>query len=374
MADIMKMGKNVFFVINTLQGGGAERVLSTLAIDFHKRKVPVSIICLNYAESVYKLPDDLKVIYLVNRKAHGRIFRLYYASVIFLKLSYLFYSKKPSCVVSFMTTANLWAGITSMLTKTSFIVSERTTPEHTINKQNFLLKRCSEIIYRHALAVVLPAKGIEDCLRKYKGFEGLTNCRIINNPVGHLANPTGNKVNDRKFILGAGRLSYEKGFDQLIEAFSNLNIRGIDLLIAGDGQEYAALEQQIRRLKLEKNIKLIGSKDNLQDYYDQAELFVLPSRNEGYPNALIEAMSLGCPCVAMDCEFGPSEIIRHQKNGLLVQDNNIKELTAAIYKILNNPILKNKLATNARQINTTNSLKNISSQWQKLIFSPEISS
>lgn len=374
MINNREMGKSIFFVINTLQGGGAERVLSTLALDFHRHKVPVTIICLNYAQSAYKLPDDLKVIYLVNRKDQSRIFRLYYAIIIFLKLTYLLYSKKPGCVISFMTTANLWSGLSSMLTKTNFIVSERTTPEHTINKQNSLLKRCSEIIYRHALAVVLPAKGIEDCLRKYKGFEDLTNCKIINNPVGHLGNLSGNRVNERKFILGVGRLSYEKGFDQLIEAFANLNIRGIDLLIAGEGQEYAALEQQIRKLKLNKNVKLIGSKENLQDYYDQAELFVLPSRNEGYPNALIEAMSLGCPCVAMDCEFGPSEIIRHQKNGLLVQDNNIKDLTAAIYKILNNPILKNKLATNARQINTTNSLKNISYQWQKLIFSPEISS
>lgn len=367
------MGNSIFFVINTLQGGGAERVLSTLALDFHKRNVAVNIICLNYAKSVYRLPDDLKITYLVNRKAHTKIFRLYYAVVIFFKLSYLLYVQKPSCVVSFMTTANLWAGLSSMLTNTNFIVSERTTPEHTIKKQNFLLKKFSEIIYRHALAVVLPAKGIEDCLRKYKGFEDLNNCKIINNPVGLLGNLSGKKVNERKFILGVGRLSYEKGFDQLIEAFANLKIRGIDLLIAGTGQEYEALEQQIRKLKLEKCVKLIGSKDNLQDYYDQAELFVLPSRNEGYPNALIEAMSLGCPCVAMDCEFGPSEIIRHQKNGLLVQDNNIKELSAAIYKILNSPILKNKLATNARQINTTNSLKNISSQWQKLIFSPEIS-
>jgi len=367
------MAKSIFFVINTLQGGGAERVLSTLALDFYKRNVPVTIICLNYAESVYKLPDDLNIIYLVDRNSQSILSRLYYALIIFFKLTYLIYSKKPSCVISFMTTANLWSGLSSILTNSNFIVSERTTPEHTINKQNSLLKKCSEIIYRQALAIVLPAKGIENCLRKNSGFADLTNCKIINNPVGHLGNLTGNRVHDKKFILGVGRLSFEKGFDQLIEAFANLNLKGIDLLIAGDGPEYAVLEEQIKHLKIEKHVKLIGSKDNLQDYYDQAELFVLPSRNEGYPNALIEAMSLGCPCVAMDCEFGPSEIIRHQKNGLLVEDNNIKELTAAIYKILNNPILKNKLATNARQINTTNSLKNISSQWQKLIFSPELS-
>lgn len=363
------MDNEIFFVINTLQSGGAERVISTLASNFHKLKLPVNIICLNYAKSVYPLPDDLKVVYLVNRRANTLLFRIYYAALIFIKLSYLLYKKKPRCVVSFMTTANLWTGLTSILTKRKFIVSERTTPDHTINKQNRFVKMCSGIVYRNAKAIVLPAKGIENCLKAIKGFEKLKNYRIIHNPVGHLAALTGHKVNKRKFILGVGRLSYEKGFDQLIAAFSQSEARNTDLLIAGVGSDYDVLNQQIKSLKLERNVKLIGLKENLQDYYAQAEMFVLPSRNEGYPNALIEAMSMGCPCIAMDCEFGPAEIIEHQKNGLLVEDKNITELSLAINEVLKNQNLKNKLAANARLINKTNSLSNISSQWQNLIYS-----
>ena len=366
------MEKSVYFVINTLQGGGAERVLSTLAIDFHNRKIPVKIICLNYAETVYKLPNDLEIKYLVSRNSNNSIFRIYYACITFLKLIYLFTRNKPACVISFMTTANVWSGLSAMITKTAFIVSERTTPEHSIKTQNYLFKSLISIIYRNALAIVVPAKGIQDCLKMYSGFEKLSNFKIIHNPIADLGNTSELRLNDRKFIFGAGRLSYEKGFDRLIDAFAGLKFRNIDLLIAGEGQEYKALNQQILKLKLQKRVKLIGIKSNLQDYYAQAELFALPSRNEGYPNALIEAMSFGCPCIAMDCEFGPSEIIRHQKNGLLVSNDNLNDLSSGINKILSNTVLKSRISNNAKKINKTNSLKSISAQWQKLIFSTTV--
>jgi glycosyltransferase involved in cell wall biosynthesis len=277
-------------------------------------------------------------------------------------------SKKPACIISFMTSANLWAGLTGMLTNTEYIVSERTTPDHTINKYRGFLKWFSFLVYSNARAIVLPSRGIENCLKKNRGFAGLKNYKVINNPVNSSCELTTEKVNNKKFILGVGRLSYEKGFDQLIAAFKESNTKDTDLLIAGDGVERNTLKQQIASLKLENSVKLIGVKENLQDYYSQAELFVLPSRNEGYPNALIEAMSMGCSCIAMDCEFGPSEIIEHQKNGLLVENQSISKLSKAIAKILKDPVLKQKLGVNARLINNTNSLQSISSQWEDIIF------
>lgn len=362
------IGRSVYFVINTLEGGGAERVLSTLAIDFYKHNIPVKIVCLNYAESVYRLPNNLEITYLVRRASNNGISRIYYASITFLKLVYLFLKNKPSCVISFMTSANFWTGLSAIVTRTDFIVSERTTPEHSIKPQNYLFKAFLSQVYRKARAVVVPANGIKNCLKMYSGFEKLSNFKTINNPISDFGNLSKFKVNNRKFIFGAGRLSHEKGFDQLINAFADLKIKNIDLLIAGEGQEYESLKNQIQNLKLQKNVKLIGLKSNLQDYYSQAELFVLPSRNEGYPNALLEAMSFGCPCIAMDCEFGPSEIIRHQKNGILVPNDNNNELSAAMKKILTNTVLKNRIANNAQKITKTNSLKSISKQWQNLIF------
>jgi glycosyltransferase involved in cell wall biosynthesis len=363
------MSTEILFVINTLEGGGAERVISTLATYFHKHKYRVEIVCLNSATSVYKLPDDINITYLVNRKSEHLAYRIYYATQAFYRLLNLLIKRKPECVVSFMTTANLWTGLTCLLTSTNYIVSERTTPDHTINQFKGFLKWFSFKIYSNSKAIVLPAKGIEDCIKKNKAYQQLGNFKIIKNPVYALGNVSLTPLHQKKFILGVGRLSYEKGFDQLIAAFAKSNLFDTDLLIAGEGPEFEALNLQIEALKLQNRVKLIGAKQNLQDYYSQAQLFVLPSRNEGYPNALIEAMSMGCPCIAMDCEFGPSEIINHEKNGLLIEDKNIEELSKAIVKVLADPVLKSKLATNAKLINNTNSLNYISYQWEKLIFS-----
>ncbi|EOR93830.1 glycosyl transferase, group 1 [Arcticibacter svalbardensis MN12-7] len=361
------MKGKLFFVINTLQGGGAERVVSTLAGNLQQRNFAVHIICLNYAESSYKIPPEIKVVYLVSRRGESVFYRLYYAGLTGFKLVNLLITEKPNTVISFMTSANLWTGITCLLTRTPYIVSERTTPDHTLNQFGRFLKCATFVIYSKAKAVVLPSRGIALALKKIKAFQHLTNLVVIKNPVTSFTSFSKQRVHSSKFILGVGRLSYEKGFDQLIEAYANIKSTDTDLLIAGEGIELESLRKQVDLLQLGASVQLIGSKSNLQDYYHQAEVFVLPSREEGYPNALIEAMSVGCPSIAMDCEFGPSEIINHGKNGLLIQDKNIKKMSESIFKVLSDPVLKAKLAANARLINHTNALDIISAKWEKII-------
>ena len=202
-------------------------------------------------------------------------------------------------------------------------------------------------------------------------YKDLDNFRLIRNPINVFPRPSGNSVNKRSFILGVGRLNYIKGFDLLIDAYSKIQTDNIDLIIVGDGNEFRNLKVQIEKLGLEDCVKLHGAKDNLQDYYDQAEIFVLPSRNEGYPNALIEAMSFGCPCIAVDCEFGPSEIIENEINGILVKKSSSADLSAAIKYVLENSSLRKKIARNAQLIKQTNSMKNISTNWGDLILTPD---
>ncbi len=363
------MNKKIIFIINSLQGGGAERVVSTLAKRFHELKYQVGIVCLNSAKSVYPLPSELEIIHLVDRKGFSYPLRIYYAIQLFVKLSFLLSTKRPDCVISFMTTANLWTGISSFFTRVTYIVSERTTPSQTIYQYNKVFQWFFGLIYSNAKAIVVPSKGIENCLRKNSNFTKANNYKVIHNPINHVAHENANqKVNGSRFILGVGRLSYEKGFDLLIKAFKNAHLpKDIQLLIVGEGPEEENLYQQIKVLNLRSRVKLLGFKKDIYNYYAQAELFVLSSRNEGYPNALIEAMSLGCACIAMDCQFGPSEIIKNNHNGLLVIDESIFELSKAINLLFENTALREKLSKNARLINETNALENITSQWEAII-------
>lgn len=364
------MATKLCFVINSLEGGGAERVISNLANHFSGKDCSVTIICLNKAQVKYPISDRVNVVSLLERKDnHNSLNRIRYGFLTFYRLLALLKKEKPNCTICFMTSANIWGGLCCMILGLPYLVSERTTPNATIDQYNKLSQWFVFHIYRKAKAIVLPAFAMFNGFKRIKQFEKLHNFKTIYNPIHQFVKPNPGTVNSRPFIFSAGRLSHEKGFDRLIEAYSLLQSTEVDLLISGEGPEREALTTQITNLNLSGKVKLIGFKSNLQDYYAQATVFVLPSRNEGYPNALVEAMGMGCPCVAMNCEFGPSEIIEDSVNGFLIEQDNVPALSLAIDKILNNSDLKKQFSEKAKLINETNSIERISANWEELILS-----
>lgn len=139
-------------------------------------------------------------------------------------------------------------------------------------------------------------------------------------------------------ITAMGRLTYQKGFDVLINAISLVNKKmPVRLLIIGDGELKKSLVKQVKNLNLEHVVKFLGFKSNPYPYIKNSDLFVLSSRWEGSPNALTEALALGVPCVATDCESGPSEILRNGKLGPLVEVDNYIQLAEKIVETIKNP-------------------------------------
>jgi glycosyltransferase involved in cell wall biosynthesis len=357
----------LFFVIPTLGNGGAERVMINLANYLAKRH-KVILISLNSTEPAYPVDERVIIRYLTNRRKNSRTARIYYAWLTFSKLMQLTLTKKPYRVVSFITSANFWTGIICILTNTPYVVSERTSPQRVVQELSKWQKEMLGYLYKKAGAVVVSAANVGEYLVKIPQFKKLKNIRQIPNAVTRFQQPTTTPVHPRKYVLGVGRLAFVKGFDILINAFALLQNHDIDLLIVGDGEERAALEAQCHDLGLDGRVFFTGIKNNIQDYYAQAELFVLPSRNEGYPNALVEAMSFGCACVAVDCDYGPREIIKDGHNGLLVRQNDLNALADGITDVLTNETLKNNLQHNALLINQTNSAGHITNLWQQTIF------
>jgi glycosyltransferase involved in cell wall biosynthesis len=364
------MFPRLFFIINSLEGGGAERVITNLANEFSKKNYQVSMVCLNKAPLFYALSEDITLFSLVSRKqSSGLFYRSVYAFLTFVNLFKLLYRERPDHAISFMTTANLWTGIVCSILNIPYVVSERITPDYTVNRQSYFLKWLSFLVYKNSKSIVIPAQGMLDGFRKNELFKTLDNFTTIYNPVNKFEQKPSDRVHQGKYILAVGRLDYQKGFDVLINAFSKLRHLDLDLLISGEGSQRDALLLQINSLGLQSRVKLLGFKTNLQDYYLQSDFFVLSSRNEGYPNALVEAMSLGCACIATDCEFGPAEIIEDRVNGLLVPPGDVNALATAMTELAANPLLKKRIAKNARLINTTNSIEIITQRWEKLIFS-----
>lgn len=361
----------LFFAIHSLRGGGAERVISNLSNYFHERGFEVTIVCLTDARPAYYLNPEIQVISLIQRKEKENIvLRAYYRLLTFFRMYQLLKKEKPDALISFMTSANIWSGLICNILKIPYIVSERTTPDDTVNRFSYLRREFSAFIYGKSKAIVVPAEGIIDGFRKNNSFRKLDNFRVIHNPVNQFKSTTGVVVYSLRFILSVGRLEAQKGFDQLISAFKQADIpEDVHLLISGEGEKRKILETQIKSLGLEHRVKLIGFQENLQDYYQQAELFVLSSFYEGYPNALVEAMSMGCACVATNCEYGPSEIIENEKNGILVPVNQAEALSRAIERVLSDSTLKARISANAGMINYTNSPEHTFAKWEKLILS-----
>jgi glycosyltransferase involved in cell wall biosynthesis len=135
-------------------------------------------------------------------------------------------------------------------------------------------------------------------------------------------------------IVSAGTLEHRKGFDLLINAMSKIvkKINKIHLTILGDGPEKENLRKQIKSLNLSDHVTLEGYQKDPYLYLSKADLYVLSSRYEGLPNAMLESLACGTPVVAFNCPGGIDEIIINESQGVLVPENDIEALSMAIEK------------------------------------------
>ena len=197
---------------------------------------------------------------------------------------------------------------------------------------------------------------------------GCTNVTVIPNPCSLDGQKVSIKSAKSKTILAVGRLHEQKGFDLLLQAWKPIEKTYSDwsLRIVGEGPKRAELEAQIESQGL-KRVVLAGATNNVLDEYEAASIFVLSSRYEGLPLALIEAMWSGLPCIAFDCPQGPAELLAENR-GWLVPDGDIAELTAQIAYALSHPEEALKCAQKAQSFaQTTYSEAAIMPQWVQLI-------
>ena len=197
---------------------------------------------------------------------------------------------------------------------------------------------------------------------------GCTNVMCIPNPCSLDGQKVSIKSAKSKTILAVGRLHEQKGFDLLLQAWKPIEKTYSDwsLRIVGEGPKRAELEAQIESQGL-KRVVLAGATNNVLDEYEAASIFVLSSRYEGLPLALIEAMWCGLPCIAFDCPQGPAELLAEDR-GWLVPNGDIAELTAQIAYALSHPEEALKCAQKAQSFaQTTYSEAAIMPQWVQLI-------
>lgn len=142
---------------------------------------------------------------------------------------------------------------------------------------------------------------------------------------------------DFKNVLTLGRLTYQKGFDSLIEAWAQVCKTNEDwtLSIVGSGEDEEALKDQAKRLEVLSRINFVPANKDIEQYYKKSSFYCLSSRFEGLPMVLLEAQAFGLPIVAFDCDTGPAEVVEHRTTGLLVKAGDTNQLADSLLMMIN---------------------------------------
>ncbi|GGQ33928.1 glycosyltransferase family 4 protein [Shewanella litoralis] len=159
--------------------------------------------------------------------------------------------------------------------------------------------------------------------------------RAIANPIT-IDLPNSVNSDKSKLFLAVGRLTYQKGFDLLLQSWAEVALSNTDwrLRIVGDGEDKLKLEQMCKDLNIINSVEFVSNTNDISAHYQQAAYFVMSSRFEGLPLVLIEAQAFGLPIISFDCDTGPSEIILDNETGWLCEDGNIQALSANLLKAI----------------------------------------
>ncbi len=351
-------------IISDLGGGGTQRVLHHLVGSWVSQGRRIAVI--TYADEEmdrYKLPSEVKRFVIGGiSESKNSIFGLIANINRIIKLRKVLKKINSPVILSFLSTVNIATVLASIGIPARVIISERNDPA----RQSFgkIWDWLRYRFYRYADIVTANSQG---ALKTLTEFVPEKKCRLVNNPIfPELITKKNNK--NTYSILSVGRLHHQKAYDILLQAFSKFSQNHPDweLLVLGDGSLKTELQRQARELKVDDRIKWKGYVVDPFPYYHAADIFVMPSRYEGMPNALLEAMNCGLPVIVSDASPGPLEIVENNKNGVVVPVEDTEALAEALNTLAKDKKLRKNLSYNAKKSVKPYHIDQVISQWDFL--------
>ena len=376
MADKVK----ALFFIPSLEGGGAERVMTEILSHIGSDRIePVLVLLYQYEHSPYKkdLPGYLKII-VAERASDNRLDKIkQYAA--FMKI---IFEEKPHIIISMLTHSNIMSISAKLLFRKRIIIGEHNTLSEVIKTEEgrrmlwFSTTRLVKMFYRFADKIIAVSEGVKaDLVEEFNVLPRNVNViynpidlkrisELCNDPVEHIFFREGTPV-----ILSVGRLVRQKGFDILLRAFSRV-VGEMDarLMILGEGPERESLVRLAKELAITEKVSLLGFQNNPYKFVSKGHVFVLPSRYEGFPMVILEAMACNTPVVSTDCKSGPREILEDGKCGLLVSPEDPDALSMALLKLLKDKKLRERFSRLGKKRAGEFNIKKIARQYEDMIY------
>jgi len=354
-------------IISSLRAGGAERVMTAIANYWAANNWEITILTLDdgtcppffklhphISHQPLKIAGDAKSVLggLRNNLRRINVLRRAVAET------------KPECVVSFTDQTNVLTLIATKSLNIPTVVEEHI--DVASNPLPAIWRLMRRVVYRRAAKIVV----LTDRARIGLAPALQSRAVVISNPVqAPEVREFPRSSRTSRTIVSIGRLVHQKGFDILLRAFAinSPHHPEWNLTIIGEGPLRAELESLINSLGLEGRVKLLGQVINVDDYLGHADLFVLASRFEGFPMALCEALAIGLPVVAMDCPTGPREIIRDGIDGVLVPNEDVDALAAAMDRLMKDLGERQRLACRGPEIIERFGVQRVMPMWDELL-------
>ena len=359
----MNTKKKLAFVIHSLTDGGAERVVTILS-NHLSHKFNVIIITLVKANVFYKVNDSIPIF---NVKENNTSKNLYGALLnnwqTVSGIKSIIRKEKVDILISFTTSVNVLCLISTINKKVPSIISERNNAMAV--PPNFFWKNLRNLFYKHANFLVVQTQGNKNF---YSSIMRDSKIEVIQNPLAKTYDLTPQKVITNKFnILTVGRLTKNKAHHIILHALHKIDNVNWNLTIIGDGPEMEPLKDLTIKLNLHEKVLFTGQISNVKEYYLQSDIFLFTSRSEGFPNALMEAYAFGVPCISTDCNYGPSDIIKNDHDGILIPVDDINNLEKAIRRLSTDKSLREKFSDNAKKNIARFNINLIASKWEELV-------
>lgn len=364
----------LLILLHSLSPGGAERITATLANYWASRDWHVTIVTVTGRErDFYSLNTNIQRIALhLDVHSHSAAQAVFNNLRRVRAVRNVLRREKPDVAFSMMATANVTLALASWCLGVPTIGSERTYPPALpLGRLWESLRRLS---YPRLSALVAQTAQSAEWLQVHAPAPTI---QVIPNPVKFPMDVQAPRLppaqalkafKHPRVLLAVGRLGEEKRFDHLLRAFARLLPDHPEwvLVILGEGKLRDELEREAERRDINDRVCMPGAVGNVGEWFGAADLYVLTSRFEGFPNTLLEALAHGVPAVAVDCKTGPREIIHHEVDGLLVPQDNQDALLAALDRMMANGPLRAQFAERAVKARERFALERIADQWEQL--------